>query len=165
MAKQEIKQEQVLNVEEAVSRSEAFINKNKKTISAGAEAVLMQYAWPGNVRELRNVMERAFIMSEGEEIQAEDLAIMDNGNLHTPKTISPTYGVAPAPIEQPEPEAFAPVLPQEGSLQEQVERFEADLIAQAMEREGSIRGAARRLKMDPATLLRRKKKYESKGLM
>jgi transcriptional regulator with GAF, ATPase, and Fis domain len=90
---------------------------------------------------------------------------MDNGNLHTPKTISPTYGVAPAPIEQPEPEAFAPVLPQEGSLQEQVERFEADLIAQAMEREGSIRGAARRLKMDPATLLRRKKKYESKGLM
>ena len=33
MAKQEIKQEQVLNVEEAVSRSEAFINKNKKTIS------------------------------------------------------------------------------------------------------------------------------------
>ena len=34
MAKQEIKQEQVLNVEEAVSRSEAFINKNKKTISA-----------------------------------------------------------------------------------------------------------------------------------
>ena len=139
--------------------------ENKKTISAGAEAVLMQYAWPGNVRELRNVMERAFIMSEGEEIQAEDLAIMDNGNLHTPKTISPTYGVAPAPIEQPEPEAFAPVLPQEGSLQEQVERFEADLIAQAMEREGSIRGAARRLKMDPATLLRRKKKYESKGLM
>lgn len=34
MAKQEIKQEQVLNVEEAVSRSEAFINKNKKIISA-----------------------------------------------------------------------------------------------------------------------------------
>ena len=32
MAKQKIKQEQVLNVEEAVSRSEAFINKNKKTI-------------------------------------------------------------------------------------------------------------------------------------
>ena len=32
MAKQEIKQEQVLNVEEAVSRSEAFINKNKKAL-------------------------------------------------------------------------------------------------------------------------------------
>ena len=32
MAKQEIKQEQVLNAEEHVSRSEAFINKNKKTL-------------------------------------------------------------------------------------------------------------------------------------
>ena len=33
MAKQEIKQEQVLNVEEAVSRSEAFFNKNKKAVT------------------------------------------------------------------------------------------------------------------------------------
>lgn len=40
MAKQEIKQEQVLNVEEAVSRSEAFINKNKKTISAVVIAII-----------------------------------------------------------------------------------------------------------------------------
>ena len=33
MAKQEIKQEQVLNVEEAVSRSEAFFNKNGKIVT------------------------------------------------------------------------------------------------------------------------------------
>lgn len=39
MAKQEIKQEQLLNVEEAVSRSEAFINKNGKIISAVIIAV------------------------------------------------------------------------------------------------------------------------------
>lgn len=41
MAKQEIKHEQVLNVEEAVSRSEAFINKNKKTLVAAVAAVVM----------------------------------------------------------------------------------------------------------------------------
>ena len=136
--------------------------ENKKVISAAAEAVLMQYAWPGNVRELRNVMERAFIMSDGEEIQAEDLAIMDNRNLHTPKTISPTYGVDPEPIHQPEP---GPMLSEEAGFQEQVERFEAALIAQALENEGSVRGAARRLKMDAATLLRRKKRYEVAGLL
>ncbi|MFR1517094.1 MAG: sigma-54 interaction domain-containing protein, partial [Evtepia gabavorous] len=67
--------------------------EHKKSLTVGAEATLLQYPWPGNVRELRNVMERAFIMSDGEEIQAEDLAILDNGSLHTPKTISPTYGV------------------------------------------------------------------------
>lgn len=41
MAKQEVKNEQVLNVEEAVSRSEAFINKNKKTIVAAVCAVIV----------------------------------------------------------------------------------------------------------------------------
>ena len=41
MAKQEIKQEQVLNVEEAVSRSEAFINKNGKIITIIVAAVVV----------------------------------------------------------------------------------------------------------------------------
>ena len=41
MAKQEIKQEQALNVEEAVSRSEAFINKNKKALVAAFIAVVV----------------------------------------------------------------------------------------------------------------------------
>lgn len=44
MAKKEIKQEQVLNVEEAVSRSEAFINKNKKTIIAAISVVVVLIA-------------------------------------------------------------------------------------------------------------------------
>ena len=39
MAKQEIKQEQVLNVEEAVSRSEAFFNKNWKVVTIVAVGV------------------------------------------------------------------------------------------------------------------------------
>ena len=41
MAKQEIKQEQLLNVEEAVSRSEAFINKNKKAIIVAVAAIVL----------------------------------------------------------------------------------------------------------------------------
>lgn len=44
MAKKEIKQEQVLNVEEAVSRSEAFINKNKKSIIAGVCIIVVLIA-------------------------------------------------------------------------------------------------------------------------
>lgn len=117
--------------------------ENEKTISPAAEAALLQYSWPGNVRELRNVMERAFIMSDGEEILPEDLAI--------------TY----AP---PKPEPSKPALAQ-GGFQEQVEQFEAQLLAQALEAEGTIRGAARRLAMDPATFLRRKKKYEARNLL
>lgn len=44
MAKQEIKQEQLLNVEEAVGRSEAFINKNKKMITVAIVAVVVLVA-------------------------------------------------------------------------------------------------------------------------
>ena len=130
--------------------------EHKKSLTVGAEATLLQYPWPGNVRELRNVMERAFIMSDGEEIQAEDLAILDNGSLHTPKTISPTYGVEPQHPQSPAPAPECPPLTEE-SLQAQVERFEAALIAQALAEAGSLR----RLQMDPATLLRRKKKYQA----
>ena len=60
----------------------------------------MEYDWPGNVRELRNTIERAAIMSEGEELEAIDLprqeepdeqlissiSVHANGDLATPYT-------------------------------------------------------------------------------
>jgi len=36
-------------------------------------SVLKAYSWPGNVRELQNVIERALILAEGDEVKAEDL--------------------------------------------------------------------------------------------
>ncbi|NTV42329.1 MAG: sigma-54-dependent Fis family transcriptional regulator, partial [Syntrophobacteraceae bacterium] len=38
-----------------------------------AMRLLLDYAWPGNVRELENVIERAVILCNGEEILAKDL--------------------------------------------------------------------------------------------
>jgi len=38
---------------------------------------LMEYDWPGNVRELRNTIERAAIMSEGDELDAIDLSLQE----------------------------------------------------------------------------------------
>src|SRR6185369_1264907 len=34
---------------------------------------LMEYNWPGNVRELKNTIDRAVIMSDGDEIAPKDL--------------------------------------------------------------------------------------------
>ena len=34
---------------------------------------LLSHSWPGNVRELRNVIERAVVLSEGDQIQARDI--------------------------------------------------------------------------------------------
>lgn len=110
-----------------------------KRISSDAYAALSSYHWPGNVRELRNVIERAFIMSDESEISISDLALF-----YGSEQITNTKGF--------------------GSFQERVEQFEAQLIAETMKEEKSIRGAARKLQMDPATLLRKKKKYESNNM-
>jgi DNA-binding NtrC family response regulator len=42
-----------------------------KQASAAALDRLAQYRWPGNVRELRNVLQRAYVMTSGDEIGAE----------------------------------------------------------------------------------------------
>jgi transcriptional regulator with PAS, ATPase and Fis domain len=44
-------------------------------LSAGAHRALLDHAWPGNVRELQNSIERAVILSDGEEIAAEHLRL------------------------------------------------------------------------------------------
>ncbi len=42
-------------------------------ISAAALAVLEQHDWPGNVRELQNVIQRALVVAEHEDIRPDDL--------------------------------------------------------------------------------------------
>ena len=49
--------------------------KPSKAVSVRAMDKLLAWRWPGNVRELENVMERATLLSEGAEIEADDLAI------------------------------------------------------------------------------------------
>src|SRR5438876_4148560 len=45
----------------------------ERRLSRDALRKLMEYDWPGNVRELKNAIERAAIMSEGEELSVNDL--------------------------------------------------------------------------------------------
>jgi transcriptional regulator with PAS, ATPase and Fis domain len=47
--------------------------KEPRTMSESALALLMDYPWPGNVRELENVIERAVTLARGEKILPEDL--------------------------------------------------------------------------------------------
>jgi Nif-specific regulatory protein len=56
-----------------------FINSNRpadmqKSFSPGAVKALMTYTWPGNVRELQNVIERAYILTEGLIVEKGHLA-------------------------------------------------------------------------------------------
>ena len=44
-----------------------------KSFSKEAQSELQEYNWPGNIRELISVVERAVILSEGNEIQKDEL--------------------------------------------------------------------------------------------
>jgi len=48
-------------------------NKTARLISPDAMEALMGWHWPGNVRELRNVVERAVVICEGEQIERRHL--------------------------------------------------------------------------------------------
>ena len=57
--------------------AEHFLEQNamygRKRLSPAALSTLEHYGWPGNVRELQHAVQRAVILSSGDEIQPEDL--------------------------------------------------------------------------------------------
>jgi two-component system, NtrC family, response regulator AtoC len=50
-------------------------NKPTKGISAMAEKLLVEYNWPGNIRELKNVIERAIILGNDDNLLLENLPL------------------------------------------------------------------------------------------
>jgi DNA-binding NtrC family response regulator len=50
-------------------------HKNFLNINEKAKSALLTYHWPGNIRELQHVIERAVIMSDGNEITTDDLQL------------------------------------------------------------------------------------------
>jgi len=102
------------------------LNKNVSGFSSEAMHRLMTYAWPGNVRELQNVIERALILEDSDQIEARHL---------------PIHG------ERREQTAESSFL--EGDWQEAKRRFERAYIREAVTRAGgNISQAARHAGMD-----------------
>lgn len=62
-----------LLIEHFVSRNNTRLGISIRGLDTEARRLLYEYAWPGNVRELENTIERAMVLSEGEQIVASDL--------------------------------------------------------------------------------------------
>ena len=60
-------------VEHFLSRIASETGIPRKQITPGALQLLSGHDWPGNIRELENVVQRAMALSDGMEIQADDL--------------------------------------------------------------------------------------------
>jgi len=107
-------------------------------LTAGARNLIMNYSWPGNVRQLESAIERAILLCEGNEIEAEDLPV----ELRQEGTASGTADFK---------------LPPEGISFEDVER---SLITQAMEQTNwNITRAAKLLGLSFRTLQYRLEKF------
>lgn len=115
-------------------------NKYNLNKSFGPEALkyLYEYNWPGNVRELKNIVERVIVMSTEDIITKVDL----------PKQIQNA-------VEEKNPLVSEELL----TLKEAVNRVEAQMIDKSYERHGNVRAAAKALDIDPATFVRKRKKF------
>lgn len=61
--------EDILLIAEAFLQDLNNLGKSQVRFSDTARATLMTHSWPGNVRELRNVIQRAYVMSDGSSIR------------------------------------------------------------------------------------------------
>jgi DNA-binding NtrC family response regulator len=69
----ERKEDVELLVEHFLSKYNKRTRKNINSISPDVKKALMEYDWPGNIRELENTVERAVVLSKGNEIELESL--------------------------------------------------------------------------------------------
>jgi two-component system response regulator AtoC len=71
------------------------MGKPPHVLEAGAEEKLRSYSFPGNVRELENILERALIFCEGNEIRGQDI------DLHRETAAVPASSGAGPPAGDP----------------------------------------------------------------
>lgn len=120
----------------------------KKKLSTDAYAVFYRYNWPGNVRELRNIIERVMIISPEDIISEADA-------MHTLELKSITHDMYDENGSDESQEKQFPVV----NLKDIIEETEKRYIIDAYKTCKGLRQAARMLSMDPATYLRKFRKY------
>ncbi len=98
--------------------------------------ILKQYSWPGNIRELRNIIERLVIVSDS-------AAVISVEQIETLLNIDPYY---------------SEFLHTEIGLKEIVANVERKVIKKALDVYGSTRKAAKALKIDQSTVVKKAKR-------
>ncbi|HEY2988018.1 MAG TPA: sigma 54-interacting transcriptional regulator [Candidatus Binatia bacterium] len=118
-------------VDHFLEETAAKAGNGKKSLSLGAMNSLLAYSWPGNIRELENAIERAFILSNGSVIQAEDLPALSWTAPGDPQ-------VQPSGLNGER-------MVREASLNETMEAVEKELIIQALKKSDGVQVEAAKI--------------------
>lgn len=137
--------------EDIATLAQTFIREHRTAmgskatgLSVSALSVLTQHSWPGNVRELQNVMQRALVVAEHEEIRPEDL----------PERIRPA--LAEARRDDPEMEASAGESETPDTLEDASKRL---LLAAMVKHEGNASAVMRELNVGRTRFYRMLKRF------
>jgi DNA-binding NtrC family response regulator len=122
-----------------VDRFNREFGKRVRGASRDAAALLESYPWPGNVRELHNVVERAVLLTEGDEISVESLPPeVRNQGVEDPNQAP--FSLGPGGVD--------------------IEELERELLMEALRRaEGNRTEAGRLLGLSRHQIRNRLKKY------
>ncbi len=71
------------------------MGKPSPTLIREAFEAMLNYAWPGNVRELENALERAVLLSRGEQIGIEDLKLKSEPTVSQPSVTASNDSLEP----------------------------------------------------------------------
>jgi DNA-binding NtrC family response regulator len=121
------------------------LGRKKIELTAPVRNRLLTYSWPGNIREVKNVLERAVLLTDSDEIDVEDLSfddILGTASLSQAAAVSTSIkpGVSECvSLAAMERQHILAVLAAEG---------------------GQVRSAAKKLGIARATLYSKMKEYE-----
>ncbi|WP_295617028.1 sigma 54-interacting transcriptional regulator [uncultured Intestinimonas sp.] len=110
-----------------------------------------RYDWPGNVRELKNVVERLVVTSASGVLEIGQVPEPLLGGAPPPEKAPEIYPVDWSSVYQYDPEGF--------SLKGYMELCERKLLADVLKKCKSTYQAAKILKTDQSTVVRKKQRY------
>jgi len=139
------------------------LGKNVKRFSEEVEQIFKTYVWYGNLRELKNVIKRATLLTDGEQIEASSLPfeISHHNKLQFESQSEPSIKPAtPAPIPREE-DTEVPRSISETTLKGASIDAEYEMILKALKKVNFNKSkAAKLLNIDRKTLYNKMKQYQ-----